>query len=71
MDDLLKPCPFCGAKDIRVCGAKDSPLSIEHQPSKGRGWAEYWSIVCEGCTAEGARKGARAEAIAAWNRRYD
>ena len=70
----LKPCPFCGSKEIKVI--------LEHDPECGR----CWYVRCEGCYAhstsmvecwdkqepENAYKEiirATEQAMAAWNRR--
>lgn len=55
----LKPCPFCGNKNIMLCGGDDIL-------SDGGG---YWYIVCLvcGCTIYGSES--RTKVIDSWNRR--
>lgn len=60
--DELKPCPFCGGKDVDEAG-----------PSLG---CSRWRIVCDDCGAEGPPHGTEqsteyhpSEAISAWNTR--
>lgn len=53
----LKPCPFCGCKDIRV--ARDKEAIIERHRA-----------VCFECSAQMYR-GTPQEVIEAWNRRAE
>ena len=50
----LKPCPFCGSKNIRLWGEKD----------KGTPW-----VQCNNCLASTGTYEKREQAIGAWNRR--
>ena len=49
----LKPCPFCGSKDV----------SISHV------YGSLYQGYCDNCTGEGPWRNSRRGAIAAWNRR--
>lgn len=49
----LKPCPFCGSKDLRISHV-------------GRDWN---SVICRDCGGEGPEELGREDAISSWNRR--
>ena len=51
----LKPCPFCGCKDVLRwhVGHYDKP----------------WIVECVGCLADGPHADTEKEAIELWNRR--
>ena len=51
----LKPCPFCGGKNITVF-------------MKGLDRLKY-AAVCEDCDARAGRKPTKKEALEEWNRR--
>ena len=38
----LKPCPFCGEKDVKIC--------LEHDRNLGR----CWQVACQRCGSKGA-----------------
>ncbi len=57
--DELKPCPFCGVKD----------LHIRKLPYKLCG-KEMWNCRCENCYAMTGIQYSKKMAIEAWNRRY-
>lgn len=62
--DRIKPCPFCGSKDVDVA-------SIGGAQSIYQVW-----VYCKNCNAEGPDKSnlssdSKKEAIAAWNRRVN
>jgi Lar family restriction alleviation protein len=66
MADELKPCPFCGCKDI----------SLDLHPGAGRGFEhagdDVWTIGCRGCGASTPgryNKPGKALLIQSWNRR--
>ena len=62
IDEVLKPCPFCGAR-----------VSDEDQPI-GLGYVyeiDAYCVVCDRCGAEGGHHDGRVDAIEAWNRRAD
>ena len=67
--ERLLPCPFCGAKDRTVAGVKDHTLCVLERPSRGPGYAPYWSVECDGCCAEGSPQDTQEQAITAWNTR--
>lgn len=55
----LKPCPFCGEKNIEV---------FIHEY---HGWPSYsrtYKVICFSCSAQ-LYRGSKEEVIAAWNRR--
>ena len=53
----LKPCPFCGCKDIRVARDKDAII-------------ERHRAICFDCSAQ-IYRGTAQETIEAWNRRAE
>lgn len=55
MSEELKPCPFCGGKNL-----------YRHKDSDGLGQTWVW---CADCGASGPVKEERSHAIEAWNRR--
>jgi Lar family restriction alleviation protein len=55
MPDELKPCPFCGCKDVRV---------QDHRFVK-----DVFSVTCWSCPADMTGFPTEQDAIAAWNRR--
>ena len=55
--EQLKPCPFCGGKDIHIF-------------IKGLDKLKYAS-VCDNCGARSGRKSTKTEALQEWNRRAD
>lgn len=59
--DKIKPCPFCGAKEIAVL--KDTSLLF------GEDFTRY-HVICKNCAAQIFR-GEREEAIDAWNMRVE
>ena len=54
MTEGLKPCPFCGSRNIRQ--HSQYPMQI-------------WSVKCRDCGGKMQRAGSQEQAIAAWNRR--
>lgn len=54
----LKPCPFCG-------GEAETDFGFEDHDTK-----TYFYVVCLKCGAEAIGCKTKAEAIAAWNRRF-
>lgn len=56
---ILKPCPFCGAKDERLIQAFIRATDT----------FAYWSVECLGCSCEIASDTSQEEADAAWNMR--
>ena len=50
----LKPCPFCGSRNIR-----------QHS----RYPVQVWSVKCRDCGGKMQRPGSQEQAVAAWNRR--
>ncbi len=72
IEESLKPCPFCGNTEIE--------FSLYHPQFNGHPdmdyWC-YWGILCPNCGAEMENgrmdnqswEDAKAEIIAAWNRR--
>ena len=54
MIDELKPCPFCGSRNIR-----------EHSGYP----LQYWSVKCGDCGGSIRMSGSRHQVISAWNRR--
>ena len=57
----LKPCPFCGSKDVEIRW---------HAPLFGE-MAMLNYVICNDCGAMGSHKILESEAIKAWNRRTD
>lgn len=53
MNEELKPCPFCGNKNIRIWGGENTFPYVE----------------CSNCIASTASELTREEAIKNWNRR--
>ena len=59
----LKPCPFCGNKDVEIC---------EVWSGRFHGKAVNCNFTDGGCGANSGSRETEAEAIEAWNRRkYD
>mgnify|MGYP003440233389 CR=1 FL=1 len=61
----LKPCPFCGCKEV----------DYEQESDSYSDWAEY-KIVCQGCNGQNSSSSkdeelGRLEAKEAWNRRVE
>jgi len=55
MDNKLKPCPFCGSKEVRViCYDK---------------YVATYRVECSKCWAHSATKVCREDTIELWNRR--
>lgn len=52
----LKPCPFCGSRDVDYHGGIDDVY-------------DHYRVVCFNCGAATAQKPTRTEADEAWNRR--
>lgn len=57
-DASLRPCPFCGGAEQRVCGV----LMDEGK------WS--WDVECEGCGQKTKYYESEQAALQAWNRRY-
>lgn len=53
MNEELKPCPFCGSKNIRIWGGGNTFPYVE----------------CSNCIASTASELTRVEAVKNWNRR--
>lgn len=58
MSENLKPCPFCGSRDVDVFDAGGEPYA-RSQPY----------VHCNNCNADSEMCDSLDEAIAAWNRR--
>jgi Lar family restriction alleviation protein len=56
----LKPCPFCGSKN----------LFIDTGISGGDGGNLFW-VVCNECYSSGQALDKKSSAIAAWNKRAE
>jgi len=54
-DEKIKPCPFCGSKEVDIC-----------RTNKQACW-----IRCHKCEAEGNCAEKREDAITEWNKRVD
>lgn len=52
----LKPCPFCGCRDVSV------NKYIEHE-------GELWVVECDNCCVQGPDAWNRVDCINAWNKR--
>ena len=61
MSEELKPCPFCGSKEVYTQTFTIGGIS--------NNW--LWNVKCteQGCFAEGPICNSEKEAISAWNRR--
>lgn len=55
----LKPCPFCGSKNVRVAENRMDYLFIGY------------SVHCDGCGVETSYTKDKDKAIEAWNRRAE
>ena len=66
----LKPCPFCGGKNIEFCTCKGLEDCANFEECQSIG---YFSIVCNinkgGCGTNSGYYLTSEEAIEAWNRR--
>ena len=58
----LKPCPFCGARVTDY----DQPIGLGYAYT-----IDAYCVICDRCGANGGHHDGRAEAIEAWNRRYE
>lgn len=56
MIDKLKPCPFCGSKNIYLYS------NITNITSR-------WRVLCKDCDAQVGRYVMKEQAVDAWNRR--
>ena len=61
----LKPCPFCGGKDVEVTNV----LETEPEMAYFGLTKDNWNILCKDCYATGGTRRTALEAIEAWNRR--
>ena len=61
MSEELKPCPFCGSYNVRVCTI---PSGYKRNP-------RVWYVKCDDCESRGTRVFDKSEAIAAWNTRAE
>ncbi len=59
MENGLKPCPFCGSKDIRVIDR----INVSD------GYHNFYHIKCKGCGASTDECKSMFDANVAWNRR--
>ena len=72
----LKPCPFCGGKDVvNLSDCSECVSCVDEPPCDGCNWAKHL-IVCDvtrgGCGAASGLYDTTEKAIEAWNRRtYD
>ena len=57
MIEKLKPCPFCGARDVDV------------YQSQSKIFPNEWFVSCHGCCADKGNHVSKKEAIEAWNKR--
>ena len=59
IDEVLKPCPFCGGKAI-----------VNRRTNR---YVDWWLVSCPKChiTQAGSEHESSFEAIEAWNRRAD
>lgn len=57
MENELKPCPFCGNKEVRL---------VDNISELGYAW-----VSCPKCYTEGPTKDANKEAMEAWNSRAE
>lgn len=59
----LKPCPFCGSKQI------DKKISIQYDESGLNEAKNFYSCVCPMCGCRTALFNSEYSALIAWNRR--
>lgn len=59
MSESLKPCPFCGSKDVAVYDNKDAAI----------GWWLSYGMLCLNCGARTELFDTTKAAVRAWNRR--
>ena len=62
MENELKPCPFCGGKNIKLNEAN----RLNENRTQTR---TYYYVWCSDCTAQGAYCRTKSKAISAWNGR--
>lgn len=72
MGNKLKPCPFCGCKEIMIANC----IELEDcEKFEGCDEEVYLTAVCNfnkgGCGASGGYRRTKEEAIEAWNRRVE
>jgi len=62
MDEIKRPCPFCGSTDLTAMEIVTFPAgdNPEHFTSN-------WVVLCDYCAAQGSQEGTKAKAIKAWN----
>ena len=58
MADELKPCPFCGCRNVETAGYEDDKFPYLNS---------FW-VRCNGCGALGSGKNTKGEAAEAWNK---
>lgn len=61
MSETLKPCPFCGGYNRRICQV---PTYYTLNP-------HIWYVKCWDCEAQGSRHFTEDEAFNAWNTRAE
>lgn len=59
MAEKIKPCPFCGSKDIEIL-----EWTFKND-------INTWQVECQECGVSGSMYSIKAEAVEEWNRRAD
>lgn len=66
VEEVLRPCPFCGGRPVGIYKRLRSPDFLERQ---GHPKAYIYFIPCNDCSSQGSRAESPAEAVLLWNKR--
>ena len=67
----LKPCPFCGNRDIGIYSRIETDYVLRNGDKKVSTISDRWHVICRNCSCGTYYGFCEEEVVEAWNRRAE